>query len=384
LCTALDKAVRRPPPACARPDELRNRLTAWTSQAVVDSDARLQWEIYLALACFTCGEGPANGGWQALNDRAQLAACWLHAGAVASRIIACNAPADSLIALLDSHRLISPRQLIENLHKFTGDRADPRQITLGRMMMFAAAPALLDVAASNSASAGETFATLLHDVKDDKPVPRMNVIQAELSQQNCLESYFAAEIGPGIDALHTGAAAISGNGLKALIRTLLSAESATPQQNAAWAYLRMASGESFLPEDLAAEARTKAASRNLADYSAGLLAARFLLHSVTTVAAVNGWAELAPAIDAAARALGPERGLGEEDGPLLFEIAVWRARLEVDSLARTKAMADELRRLGASPALRDQAERAALHFSRGLSGQETEAFVDVLAACRDR
>ena len=43
------------------------------------------------------------------------------------------------------------------------------------------------------------------------------------------------------------------------------------------------------------------------------------------------------------------------------------------TLARTKVMTDELRRLGATAELREQAERAALYFSRGLSGQEAEA-----------
>lgn len=243
---------------------------------------------------------------------------------------------------------------------------------------------------TRTASAGVAIQSNLTAYRGDKPLHisndpvlfamcyfrKFNVTADRLS------SIFSADIGAAIDALQAGAATIFGDGLKALVRTFLAADPATRQHNAGWTYLRMASGESRLPSDLADEVRAKAANIDLAEDSLGLLDARLLLHSVTTLAAINGWSDLAPAIDAAATALGPHRGLSDQDGPLLFEIGLLRARLESETLARTKAMADQLRRLGATDDLRERAERAALHFSRGLSGQETEAFVDVLASFR--
>jgi hypothetical protein len=47
-------------------------------------------------------------------------------------------------------------------------------------------------------------------------------------------------------------------------------------------------------------------------------------------------------------------------------------------------MASELRRLGQTPDLQDQAERITFIFARGLSGQHAEAFVDALAHFRAR
>ncbi|MEJ7927932.1 hypothetical protein WG908_14350 [Sphingobium sp. AN641] len=363
-------------------EDLRQRLTAWVTQLAADDDARLHWDIYAALARFAAGEGPAKAGWRDLDDRGQLAACWLHAGEVASRIIAGRVRADSLIEQLDAHRMVSPRQLIEESHKFSGDMADPRHVTTDRLMMFSLAPGLIELATCDAAAATEALAALLYEVEDGERTPRINVIHNGLATDNRLSSIFSADIGPGIDALHAGAATIFGDGLKSLISTFLAANPATKQHNAGWTYLRMASGESRLPSDLADEVRAKAANIDLADDSLGLLDARLLLHSVTTLAAINGWSDLAPAVDAAATALGPHRGLSDLDGPLLFEIGLLRARLESETLARTKTMAHELRRLGATAELREQAERAALHFSRGLSGQETEAFVDVLASFR--
>lgn len=109
----------------------------------------------------------------------------------------------------------------------------------------------------------------------------------------------------------------------------------------------------------------------------GLIEARHELMNYALLAATNGWIDERERIRSASIVLGPRDD--EPNGMVLFEIAIWLARMESDTMERTKVLATDLLRLGQHPDLREQAEVAARHFARSLSGQQTEAFVDALA-----
>lgn len=376
-------------PILARADlstELRERLSVWLTAPVVDTQKRSFWDLYTGLARFIASEGPGLTGWKELNGRQQLAVCWGHAAAAADAIINGHVRADTLIAFLEEHRHVSPRGLVEDLTLFAGDRADPQHMNADRLMLFSAAPGLLDaVNTAPTDSVREALAQLLLDEEDGTPQARLNCAQGGLVEEDRLGSIFSADIGPGLDAVQKGAGTLFGNGLKDFLRTLLREPVGASPQNAVWSILRLASNDGALPADISEDALRIAQTLPLADAGSDIRDARRLLLSITANAAANGWVELTQSIDQAAEALGPDQGYAEDEAPLFFETAIWRARLEPDRLARTRKMAADLQRLGRDTEMQAQAERIAVIFARSLSGQYSEAFVDALArfrACR--
>ncbi|QGP79398.1 HTH domain-containing protein [Sphingobium sp. CAP-1] len=368
------------------PAELRERLSVWLTAPVVDPLKRSFWDLYTGLARFIASEGPSLAGWRELNGRQQLAVCWGHAAAAADAIIGGHVRADTLIAFLEDHRHISPRGLVEDLTRFAGDRADPQHMNADRLMLFSAAPGLLDaVNIAPTDSFREALAQLMLDEEDGAPQARLTCAQGGLVEEDRLGSVFSVDIGPGLDAVQKGAGTLFGNGLKDFLQTLLREPVGTSPQNAVWSILRLASNDGPLPADISGDALRIAQTLPLANPGSDIRDARRLLLSVTANAAANGWVDLTQIIDRAAEALGPDQGYTEEEAQLFFEIAIWRARLEPDRLTRTRKMAEDLQRLGREPETQAQAERIAVIFARSLSGQYSEAFVDALArfrACR--
>lgn len=376
-------------PILARADlsaELRERLSVWLTAPVIDPLKRSFWDLYTGLARFIASEGHSLTGWKELSGRHQLAVCWGHAAAAADAIISGHVRADTLIAFLEEHRQISPRGLVEDLTCFAGDRADPQHVNANRLMLFSAAPGLLDaVNTAPTDSVREALAQLLLEEENGATMTRLNCAQGGLVEEDRLGSVFSVDIGPGLDAVQKGAGTLFGKGLKDFLRTLLCESVGTCPQNAVWSILRLASNDGPLPADISGDALRIAQTLPLADEGSDIRDARRLLLSVTANAAANGWVDLTQSIDRAAEALGPDQGYTEEEAQLFFEIAIWRARLEPNRLARTRKLAADLQRLGRDSEMQAQAERIAVIFARSLSGQYSEAFVDVLArfrACR--
>lgn len=161
-----------------------------------------------------------------------------------------------------------------------------------------------------------------------------------------------------------------------LLEALLSPEAGDDQRRAAWNLMRHMTGDGPLPANFAEVARAASATAYLGFDSPDRDLARHALLNFAQLATVNGWEEAGERIDAEAARLGPRDD--EADAMVLFEIAIWRARLVAHPLERTRTLAKALLRLGAYPLLQEQAEIAARHFARSLSGIETEAFVDIL------
>lgn len=362
----------------------RDQLVQWMIKCVTEPDEQVRWDLYVTLARFVASLGHTMEGWSALSATQQLACCWLHAGLIAEILIRGQVRLEQLIALLDDHRVVSPRQLIADLNKFRGDRADPLQ-TSGEQVRFCAfAPLLLEEAGELKKDDPVTLALadLLLKVDDGQAHLRLRLAQSGLALTDHLQSYFAFQPEARFDPILPDARLLFGSGLDELIRTLLAADPETPNFAAGWSHLRMASGDGGLTPELDSLARERLPFIEKALELGTLLEKRLLLLAVTGLAAINGWIDLAAQIDAAALAIGPVEGESEDDDMLVFEIAIWRAKMEPDPIARTQTMARELKRLTAFPAMTERAILAAQHFATGLSGQETEAFVDLLAEYR--
>jgi hypothetical protein len=205
----------------------------------------------------------------------------------------------------------------------------------------------------------------------------MEIARGALAPDDALASLVAAPLGEAFNAIHPGANGLFRDGLPSLVAALLSADADPEQARAAWQVMRHASGDAPLPADLAALAREAIAGADLGMDAADLGDARFALLTFAALAAANGWTEAADRIDAEAERLGPRAD--DEDAMVLFEAAVWRGRIPTDPAERTRALADQLLRLGAHPKLAEQAETAARHFARNLSGAQSEPFIDALA-----
>lgn len=364
--------------AASQAEDLATRARELVERALYPEAAPF-WQLYIALADFTAIEGVADNDWKSLSSAQQLAACWSHANALTEILVAGGIVIDSLLETLRSNRLISPRIVIEPTHKFEHDVADPRRMTPDRLRVHAAAPALfrlLKMSEHKEWAESVLRALVLQPSEQGTPEPRMEIVRGALAPDDALGSLVAAPLGQSFNTIHPGANSLFRDGLPRLLRDLLGANLDPNHVRAGWHILRDASGDAPLPEDLAALAREAAAGADLGFNVPDLLDARFALLTFTALAATNGWAEFADRIDAEAERLGPRAE--EKDAMVLFEVAVWRARLAAEPVDRLRVLADRLLRLGLHPHLAEQAEVAARHFARNLSGMESEDLVDTL------
>jgi hypothetical protein len=361
------------------PSSERDQLVEWMIKNVTEENEKARWDLYAGLARFVARVGHTIDGWSSLSATQQLACCWLHAGIVAEIVIMGQVKIEQLMSLLEDHRISSPRQLIEGLNKFRGDRADPIQTSEEQLRFFAFAPLLLNEAGelTEDDPIALALADLLLDVKDGKARVRLSLCQSGLAPDNHLGSYFSFDPGARLDPIMAEIGSLFGEGLSELVRMLLNAEPDTPSFSAGWSHLRATSGEVAPSPEMEALARERLVHFETALEHGSMLEKRLLVLAVTALAATNGWDDLAPRLDAAALTLVPSDDDDDED--ILLEIAVWRARLEGDRVGRTKIMARELTRLAGFAGLKERAMTAARQFALGLSGHETEAFVDLLA-----
>lgn len=355
------------------------RVRSWVDKAL-STDAEEIWDLYIALTQFICRDAIGEPDWSNHTAKQQLVVCWSHANAVTEILVAGHVIINKLIKSLGENRSASPRLLIEEQYRFEGDTADPRSISLDRLRVHAAAPALFafHAIAEHQAWAEAHLRRLLRK-KDEAGAdhPRMEIIRAALTSQDALSSYLSSAWSKEFEAIEPSSAGLFRDGAEQMVSTLLQHEPGSEEMRAGWVLLSQGSANAPVSEDLSALAQGRIRLCELADDSRGLTKARYELMNYALLAATNGWADERERIRSAAVALGP-RG-DEPDAMVLFEIAIWLARMESDILERTKLLAADLVRLGQHPDLREQAEVAARHFARGLSGQQTEAFVDALA-----
>lgn len=353
------------------------RVRGWVDRALSEEVASL-WNLYIALAQFTATEAYADPEWATLSARKQLAACWSHANALTEVLVAGHVIIEKVLEMIASNRLVSPRILVEQLDQFTKDTANPRQIAVDRLRVHVAAPALIQFQkqASHQQWAESKLRQLVVEINDDGERPRMDIIRGSLAPGNAMPSRLNAELGDVFDALYPNAGAIFRDKVEGLLTALLAAEPGSREALAGWYLLRQASTDTPLPKDFADLARERAIDWDLSLTGEELESARFHLLTFAALAAVNEWVDQADRIDAAATALGPREG--DDEAMVLFEIAIWRARMIGDIPERLGFLAHDLLRLARHEPLREQAIVAARHFARSLSGQQAEMFVDAL------
>ncbi|BBE34770.1 hypothetical protein [Sphingosinicella microcystinivorans] len=360
--------------SCELSDLVSSRVRGWVDRALSEEAAPL-WSLYIALAQFTASESYADPEWATLSARKQLAACWSHANALTEVLVAGHVIIEKVLDMIASNRLVSPRILVEQLDQFAQDAANPRQIAVDRLRAYVAAPALIQFQkqASHQEWVESKLRQLVVEINDDGERPRMDIIRGSLAPDNVMPSRLNAELGDVFDALYPDAGALFRDKVEGLLTALLAAEPGSREAIAGWHLLRQASADTPLPKNLADLARERANDWDLSLPDEELENARFHLLTFTALAAVNGWVDQADRIDAAATALGPREG--DAEALVLFEIAIWRARMIGDIPERLQFLARELLRLAQHEPLREQAIVAARHFARSMSGQHAEPFV---------
>ncbi|WMS41833.1 hypothetical protein RDV64_17430 [Acuticoccus sp. MNP-M23] len=358
-------------------DLVSARVRGWVDRALSE-EANPIWNLYIALAKFTASAAYADPEWATLSARKQLAACWSHANALTEILIAGHVIIEKVLDMIGSNRLVSPRILVEQLDQFTQDTANPREIAVDRLKAHVAAPALIQFQkqASHQEWAGSKLHQLVVEINDDGERPRMDIIRGSLAPDNAMPSRLNAELGDVFDALHPHTGALFRDKVEGLLTALLAAEPGSREAVSGWHLLREASTDTPLPKDLADLARERANDWDLSLPGEELESARFHLLIFTALASVNGWVHQSDKIDIAATALGPREG--DDEAPVLFEIAIWRARMIGEIPERLQFLARDLLRLARHEPLREQAIVAARHFARSLSGQQAEHFVDAL------
>ncbi|GEO02091.1 hypothetical protein NSE01_39230 [Novosphingobium sediminis] len=352
-------------------------VQGWAERALSVEAAPL-WNLYIALAQFTASEAYADPEWARLSARKQLAACWSHANSVTEILAEGHVIIENMLDMISGSRLASPRILVEELDQFTEDTANPKQISVDRLRAHIAAPALMQLQkiASHQEWAELKLRQLVVAINDDSERPRMDIIRGSLAPDNAMPSRLKAELGEVFDAHYPNAGALFGDKVEGLLEALLAAEPGSREALAGWNLLRQASADTTLPKNLADLAHERANDWDLTFPGEDVESARFHLLTLTALAAVNGWVDQADRIDAASKVLGHRESDGE--AMVLFEIAIWRARMIGDIPERLKFLARELFRLAQHEPLREQAIIAARHFARSMSGQHAEPFVDII------
>jgi len=345
-----------------------------------ESDAL--WSLYAALARYFAAYGPTIAGWKDLGLIQRLATPWLHAGMMTAVLADGGVIVGKLVKLLDQSRFASPRFVVEP-QKDDQDLASPRHALATRSKTYAAAPLLLQFHKGESEAtwATEHLTALLLGDTDVPATARLEIAQGALLEQDRMGSYFAEELSGDFENVQPSFGGLFRPGIVAMVKGLLEARPGTMEAASAWFFLRQASADGPLPPDVSEYARAAAAAADFSGTPRGMKEARQLLLSFSAIAAACGWTDEAERIETALSALSVTT---DEDGEndtdiLLLEIAFRRALLEPDAAARTRILGTWLTKLGRQERLRDLALVAAKHFARGLAGQHSEPFVDVIA-----
>ena len=361
-------------------EDVEMRVRGWLDQALSERSAAL-WDLYIALAQFTAAEAFADDDWKRLDARKQLAICWSHASALVEILVAGHVSLEHMLATLSDHRMVSPRILVDEFDKFRGDAANPHAMTVERLKAHVAAPALLQLRTLGAFEnwADESLRSLvIHVDEKGQSHPHIRITEASLAPEDALPSRLSAPIGEAVEAIYPGARSLFRDGVESLLIALLDVDQSTIEARAGWTLLRHVSPNGPLSGRVAELANSKRPLLDLTFRGENLLAARLHLINYLGLAAANRWnsQEELDRIDAAIAALGPTED--EDDVGVLFELAFWRALLVEDALERTKFLADAILKLGEHESFRSQAIVAARQFARGLSGQQSEAFIDAM------
>lgn len=374
---AADILVRHP-----QASKLADRLKSLILSAV-GPHTQPHWELFAALARYFAAYSSTFKGWTDLSPAQRLAAPWLHAGTMAPLLISGSVVIDKLVALLDDSRFVAPRFIVDPRNPELDDIGSSHHATWCRARAYAAAGCLAELRNHelHAEWAGEQLALLISSENEPVSEPRIDVSRGSLLEPNLLGSYYGDDLSAVFNAVQNSMGKLFRPEIDDMVRELLSNEAGTMEAAASWFFVRQTGVDGPMPKALGDFAREAARSQDFAAVPRDVKEARHLLLSFAAAAAANNWVEEAERIDAALEALRPSNVASDdpETHGLLLEIAFRRAMLEPDIAVRTKILGDWLSRLGEDPALRDQALIAAKHFARGLAGQHSEAFVDVIA-----
>jgi hypothetical protein len=307
----------------------------------------------------------------------RLAVCWDHAGRLADVVLTEHVQTDELIDLLDGASLPA-RQLTEEVTGFDGDFSDPLTVNAERLMAFAIVPALGALYQGHEEAASLVRTALFADKDEGSSSARVSVIQAILSGSDRLGGYLATDV---------QAAEVS-SPLNVIARTTLCDEMASMLASGAdgqpplneWLILRFMANDSALPEKVANAARNSLTNAHLDRLSNSLTNRLEPLKSIAAIAVRHDWPETHERLLKMAEAISVPTDVSDELMDNLFELIYLVSRLLDDPLKRTKWLAARIERLGRDSRAQERSRNAARLFAMGLSGQESQPFVDAYAA----
>lgn len=362
--------------------QLQESAKTWLLSAASD-DAIPLWKLYREAAQFACHEFATSVEWSDLAPTQRLAVCWFHAAQIARTLIDGEVATEPFIEILRDHRRISPRMVLEDVVGFGGDSADPRQTPLDRLRMFELAEPLLHfcmAAPDDELKMRTAIRGLLIEELADQEHARLSAAQNGLATGDLLQSIFCADFSEQIGRIVQGSSVLCGRGLQTMLTALLSEDGESLNFKFAWTLLRIASGDVSLPQDLAELAYARSTELSFDADTEGVGMRRIDLLTFTALAANNGWTDKRDVIDEATNRLYPSGSTDAETDGHYFEQSLWRARMEstASDVARHLAAAIENYALKSADVVTPKTLLRTLATS--FSGQQSEAFIDSLAA----
>jgi hypothetical protein len=325
--------------------------------------------LWIAGAQFAEKHAPTLTEWAVLSSLQRLALCWYHGGRLAELIAQSAIELKPAIDALVHYRREQPRALVEPVTGFDGDRADPSGTTAERALLFMIAQPLVALINRGDDRASKLIEDLLIEKREDGLGARIELANAGLATSDRLRSVFGRPIDQLLGPLAPGAEILFGSSLAGNLLEKAQSAQTSDEQLVVLALARLATGQSRLGADV--EPYVLKAAQGLDLELLPPDAKQAAASNIATLASVNCWS------------LSSEREAAIErtfagDANLSLQAAWLLSHAREDPMARTKALSEKLLHLVGSsegtdflPVIRS--------FCRGLRGQQTEAFVDVLA-----
>jgi tetratricopeptide (TPR) repeat protein len=362
--------------------QLQESAKAWLITAA-SGDAIPLWELYREVAQFACNEFAASVEWSTLTPTQRLAICWFHAAQIARTLVDGQVATEPFIEILRNHRRLSPRMVLEDFVGFGGDTADPRQTPLDRLRMFELAEPLLHfsmIAPHDEMEMQTAIRGLLIEQLEDKENAKLSAAQNGLASGDLLQSIFCADFSELIGRIVEGSSVLCGNGLRSMLTALLSEDCESPNFKFSWTMLRIASGDVALPKDLAELAYARSSELRFDAEVEDVRIRRISLLTFTTLAANNGWLDKRDVIDEATKTLYPPGSVELDSDGYYFEQSLWRARMEATASDVARHLANAIENYAVENADVETPKTLLRTLAASFSGQQSEAFIDSLAA----
>jgi hypothetical protein len=367
----------------AKPSSKLQRTAKGWLLTAASEDAIPQWELYREVAQFACNEFAASVEWSTLTPMQRLAICWFHAAQIARTLVDGEVATGPFIEILRDNRRLSPRMALEDVFGFGGDSADPRQMPLDRLRMFELVEPLLHFCMAGPHDETEmqtAVRELLIEQLEDQEHARLNAVQNGLASGDLLKSVFSADFSEQIGRIVEGSSVLCGNGLRSMLTALLSEDRESLNFKFSWTMLRIASGDVSLPKDIAELAHARSSELRFDTEVENIRTRRVSLLTFTALAANNGWFDKRDIIDEATKRLYPPGAADVDSDGYYFEQALWRARMETTASDVARHLATAIEGHALDNADVETLKSLLRTLATSFSGQQSEAFIDSLAA----